>query len=76
MTHLCYAFQLNPALINTVREDVRSECSNYGDVKKITVYDVSIILFFIRYAPAASACWGHRVFEFSVHLYVRTSVRT
>lgn len=38
------AFEANPALINTVREDVRSECSNYGDVKKVTVYDVSVYM--------------------------------
>ena len=42
-----YIFQVNPALINTVREDVRLECSNYGDVKKVTVYDVSIPCAFI-----------------------------
>ena len=33
--------QDDPALINELREDVHSECTKFGEVRKVQVYDVS-----------------------------------
>ncbi|ESO84279.1 hypothetical protein LOTGIDRAFT_62731, partial [Lottia gigantea] len=35
-------FETDPSLINELREDVRTECSKFGDVRKVTVYDRNV----------------------------------
>ena len=39
-------FQKNPALINEIRQELRDECKNFGEVTKIMVFDVSNLIFF------------------------------
>ena len=34
-------FQTQPELINTIRQSLRQQCANYGDVTKVTIHDVS-----------------------------------
>ena len=34
-------FEDDPALILEFKKDLQSECQNFGDVKKVIVYDVS-----------------------------------
>ena len=33
--------QENPEAINDIRDDVRSECEKFGEVKKVLIHDVS-----------------------------------
>lgn len=34
--------QREPQKLNEISEDIRSECSKFGEVKKVVVYDVSV----------------------------------
>ena len=34
-------FQTQPELINSIRQSLRQQCANYGDVTKVTIHDVS-----------------------------------
>ena len=38
-------FQGNMLLINKVRDNLRTECSKYGEVKKVIIFDVTKILY-------------------------------
>jgi len=44
--------QKDPKQVNEISADFREECKKYGDVRKVTVYDVSPHLFF----AASSQC--------------------
>lgn len=35
--------QEDPLVLNEYREDLRSECEKFGEVKKVIIFDVSII---------------------------------
>ena len=37
--------QKDPKQINEISADFREECKKYGDVRKVTVYDVRFLMF-------------------------------
>jgi len=37
--------QKDPKQINEISADFREECKKYGDVRKVTVYDVRFLVF-------------------------------
>ncbi|KAK7106936.1 17S U2 SnRNP complex component HTATSF1-like [Littorina saxatilis] len=52
-------FETDPALINELREDVRIECSKFGDVRKVQVHDhhtEGVISVTFRTPEEADAC--------------------
>ena len=42
---VCGTVQTDPSLINELRDDVRTECAKFGDVRKVQVHDVSSATF-------------------------------
>ena len=38
-----FVSQKNPVLVNEIQSDLHSECSKFGDVSKVTIYDVSYV---------------------------------
>lgn len=38
--YVCVCVQEDPTLITDIREDIQEECSKFGDVKKILLFDV------------------------------------
>lgn len=56
-------FQEDPLVLNEYREDLRSECEKFGEVKKVILFDVSLmnptIKLWINSAikKKSEACW-------------------
>lgn len=38
------ALQEDPLVLNEIREDLRTECEKFGQVKKVLIFDVGIFL--------------------------------
>lgn len=43
MMLLLNLFQRNPVLITDLRDDIKKECEKFGEVRKVMVFDVSIL---------------------------------
>ena len=40
----CVSLQNNPLLVTEIRDDLKSECEKFGEVKKVIVFDVSTLV--------------------------------
>lgn len=63
-------------MLNEIREDLRTECEKFGQVKKVLIFDVGIFICFVGRIDVM--CEGAKrlgccKYERSIHLEVFTS---
>lgn len=61
-------------MLNEIREDLRTECEKFGQVKKVLIFDVGIFTCCVGRIDVMCKGAKHRLFyDWSIHLGVFTS---